>query len=222
MNTDDLIVKLLSKLGINNDALWVKLLSRLSLEENTCGTGDNIVATTNQLHVATTNQLPVAYQAFSPAGQSYFTPQAPSYLQRMSAQVFCSPPVTPGYYYHPAHPLFAAQQQSLYGLKHALRAWFQRFASYVTRVGFQHSRYYYFSTSGVIYDRFSRTPIDTESKLGVDGDSVSDPTLYRSLAGSLQYLTFTRPDISYAVQHVFLHIHDPRVPHLSALKRILR
>ncbi|GKF73757.1 ribonuclease H-like domain-containing protein, partial [Tanacetum coccineum] len=46
----------------------------------------------------------------------------------------------------------------------------------------------------------SRTPIDTESKLGSDGDSVSDPTLYRSLAGSLHYLTFTRPDISYAVQ----------------------
>ncbi|GKD95779.1 ribonuclease H-like domain-containing protein [Tanacetum coccineum] len=43
----------------------------------------------------------------------------------------------------------------------------------------------------------SRTPVDTESKLGVDGDQISDPTLYRSLAGSLRYLTFTRPDISY-------------------------
>ncbi|GKC77681.1 ribonuclease H-like domain-containing protein [Tanacetum coccineum] len=49
----------------------------------------------------------------------------------------------------------------------------------------------------------SRTPIDTESKLGVDGDPVADLTLYRSLAGSLQYLTFTRPDISYAVQQLF-------------------
>ncbi|GKE10016.1 ribonuclease H-like domain-containing protein, partial [Tanacetum coccineum] len=39
---------------------------------------------------------------------------------------------------------------------------------------------------------------DTESKLGDDGDPVSDPNLYRSLAGSLQYLTFTRPNISYA------------------------
>ncbi|GJZ65530.1 ribonuclease H-like domain-containing protein, partial [Tanacetum coccineum] len=68
----------------------------------------------------------------------------------------------------------------------------------------------------------SRTPVDTKSKLGVDGDPVSDPTLYRSLAGSLQYLTFTRPNISYAVQHVCLHMHDPREPHLSALKRILR
>ncbi|GJX67396.1 ribonuclease H-like domain-containing protein [Tanacetum coccineum] len=68
----------------------------------------------------------------------------------------------------------------------------------------------------------SRTPVDAESKLGVDSDPVSDPTLYRSLAGSLQYLTFTRPDLSYAVQQVCLHMHDPREPYFSALKRILR
>nr|ABA98073.1 retrotransposon protein, putative, unclassified [Oryza sativa Japonica Group] len=52
--------------------------------------------------------------------------------------------------------------------------------------------------------------------------SVSNPTDFRSLAGALQYLTFTRPDISYAVQQVCLHMHDPRKPHLAALKRILR
>nr|GEY65471.1 ribonuclease H-like domain-containing protein [Tanacetum cinerariifolium] len=68
----------------------------------------------------------------------------------------------------------------------------------------------------------SGAPIDTESKLGSDGNSVSNPTLYRSLVGSLQYLTFTRPDISYAVQQVCLHMHDPREPHFLALKRILR
>ncbi|GJX61370.1 ribonuclease H-like domain-containing protein [Tanacetum coccineum] len=67
-----------------------------------------------------------------------------------------------------------------------------------------------------------RTPVDTDSKLYADGDAISDPTLYRSLAGALQYLTFTRPDISYAVQHVCLFMHDPREPHFSALKRILR
>ncbi|GJZ72796.1 zinc finger, CCHC-type containing protein [Tanacetum coccineum] len=68
----------------------------------------------------------------------------------------------------------------------------------------------------------SKTPIDTEKKLRPEGSSVSDPTLYRSLAGSLQYLTFTRPDLSYAVQQLCLYMHDPREPHLNAMKRVLR
>ncbi|GKA77813.1 ribonuclease H-like domain-containing protein [Tanacetum coccineum] len=80
------------------------------------------------------------------------------------------------------HPDFVCLlQQSLYGLKKAPQAW-----------------------AHVVTCNPSRTTIDTESKLGTDGDPVYDPTLYRSLAGSLQYLTFTRPDISYAV-----HMHDP-------------
>lgn len=54
------------------------------------------------------------------------------------------------------------------------------------------------------------TPVDMSAKLsGVEGSPVADPTHYRSLAGALQYLTFTRPDISYAVQQVCLHMHDP-------------
>ncbi|GJU70234.1 ribonuclease H-like domain-containing protein [Tanacetum coccineum] len=48
------------------------------------------------------------------------------------------------------------------------------------------------------------TPVDTESKLGVDGDLVRDPMLYRSLADALQYLTFMRPGISCIVQQ--LHV----------------
>lgn len=55
-----------------------------------------------------------------------------------------------------------------------------------------------------------------------DGDHVNDPTLYRSLASALHYLTFTRPDISYAVQQVCLYMYNPREPHLAALKCILR
>jgi len=67
------------------------------------------------------------------------------------------------------------------------------------------------------------TPVDTNPKLSaVDGAPVADPTDFRSLASVLQYLTFTRPDIAYAVQQVCLHMHDPREPHLAALKRILR
>ncbi|GJX61201.1 ribonuclease H-like domain-containing protein [Tanacetum coccineum] len=76
--------------------------------------------------------------------------------------------------------------------------------------------------AGMLNCKPCRTPVDTDSKLSADGAPISDSTLYRSLAGALQYLTFTRPDISYAVQQVCLFMHDPREPHLSALKRILR
>lgn len=59
-------------------------------------------------------------------------------------------------------------------------------------------------------------PVDTIPKLATDGPLVQDPTDFRSLAGALQYLTFTRPDIAYAVQQVCLHMHDPHEPHLVA------
>ncbi|XP_059310088.1 uncharacterized mitochondrial protein AtMg00810-like [Lycium ferocissimum] len=69
----------------------------------------------------------------------------------------------------------------------------------------------------------SQTPVDTKAKLGATvGPPYDDPTQYRKLAGALQYLTFTRPDISYAVQQVCLHMHDPKVAHMHALKRIVR
>jgi hypothetical protein len=66
------------------------------------------------------------------------------------------------------------------------------------------------------------TPVDTNPKVAAaKGAPVSDTSDFRSLAGALQYLTFTRPNIAYAVQQVCLHMHDPREPHLAALKRIL-
>jgi hypothetical protein len=58
--------------------------------------------------------------------------------------------------------------------------------------------------------KLSSTHVDTHSKLPADGVSVTDPSQYRSLAGALQYLTFTRPDIAYVVQQVCLYMHDPR------------
>ena len=66
------------------------------------------------------------------------------------------------------------------------------------------------------------TPVDLHSKLSTDGPPVADATQYRSLAGALQYLTFTRPDIAFAVQQICLYMHDRRELHLAALKRILR
>ncbi|GKA93645.1 ALP1-like protein [Tanacetum coccineum] len=56
--------------------------------------------------------------------------------------------------------------------------------------------------------------------LGPEGSPVTDPTLYRSLAGSLQYLTFTRPDFSYAVQQLCLYMMTPRDATLNSMKTV--
>ncbi|XP_070039629.1 uncharacterized mitochondrial protein AtMg00810-like [Nicotiana tomentosiformis] len=52
--------------------------------------------------------------------------------------------------------------------------------------------------------------------------SIHDDTLYRSTVGVLQYLTFTRPDIAFAVNKVSQFIHNPLDSHLVVVKRILR
>jgi hypothetical protein len=66
------------------------------------------------------------------------------------------------------------------------------------------------------------TPIDANGKLAANGEPIDDAQTYRSLAGALQYLTVTRPDLAFVVQQACLHMHDPRTPHLMLLKRILR
>jgi hypothetical protein len=45
------------------------------------------------------------------------------------------------------------------------------------------------------------TPVDLQVKLAGDsGPPVEDASQFQSIAGALQYLIFTRPDIAYAVQ----------------------
>ncbi|XP_039824716.1 uncharacterized protein LOC120686567 [Panicum virgatum] len=67
------------------------------------------------------------------------------------------------------------------------------------------------------------TPADTKQKVSTDdGNLLPDGSSYHSLAGALQYLTITRPDIAYTVQQVCLHMHAPRDCHLALLKRVLR
>jgi hypothetical protein len=48
------------------------------------------------------------------------------------------------------------------------------------------------------------------------------PLLYRSLVGSLIYLTNTRPDICFALSHVSKYMDQPERTHYEAAKRILR
>lgn len=49
-----------------------------------------------------------------------------------------------------------------------------------------------------------------------------DATNYRSIVGALQYLTLTRPDISFAVNKVYQFLHKPTTLHWTVVKRILR
>lgn len=50
----------------------------------------------------------------------------------------------------------------------------------------------------------------------------SEPTYFRSIAGKLQYLTITRPDIQFAVNFVCQRMHAPTIADFGLLKRILR
>jgi hypothetical protein len=76
--------------------------------------------------------------------------------------------------------------------------------------------------AGMVDCKPCATPVDTCIKLSSDGPPAENATHYRSLTGALQYLTFTRFDITYAVQQVCLFMHDPREHHLVLMKRILR
>ncbi|XP_037493989.1 secreted RxLR effector protein 161-like [Jatropha curcas] len=67
------------------------------------------------------------------------------------------------------------------------------------------------------------TPISTGLKLGKDENTEKvDTILYRSLIGSLLYLTASRPDILLAVSLLSRFMHLPRETHFTAAKRVLR
>ncbi|KAG8493268.1 hypothetical protein CXB51_010719 [Gossypium anomalum] len=67
------------------------------------------------------------------------------------------------------------------------------------------------------------TPMVSSSVMSKDdGECLVDPTEFRSLAGALQYVVLTRPDIAYAVNRICQFMHNPTSLHMTALKRILR
>ncbi|XP_062085785.1 uncharacterized mitochondrial protein AtMg00810-like [Humulus lupulus] len=67
------------------------------------------------------------------------------------------------------------------------------------------------------------TPLELNARYSLsDGVALSDPSLYRTLVGSLVYLTITRPDIAYAVHIVSQFVASPTTVHWAAVLRILR
>ncbi|CAA7042356.1 unnamed protein product [Microthlaspi erraticum] len=69
------------------------------------------------------------------------------------------------------------------------------------------------------------SPMPTPLPLQLDelnSEPFEEPTYFRSLAGKLQYLTITRPDIQFAVNFICQRMHLPTVSDFKLLKRILR
>ncbi|CAH9086016.1 unnamed protein product [Cuscuta europaea] len=67
------------------------------------------------------------------------------------------------------------------------------------------------------------TPLSPDAPLSLsDGSSPHDATEYRSVIGALQYLSFTRPDISFVVNKLSQYMHRPTTRHWEAIKRVLR
>ncbi|XP_022881035.1 uncharacterized protein LOC111398353 [Olea europaea var. sylvestris] len=76
---------------------------------------------------------------------------------------------------------------------------------------------------GLDSKKHTRTHMSTRLKLGRNpsGKSV-DPSLYRSMIGSLLYLTATRPDIAFSVGVCAQFQANPKESHLSSVRRIIR
>nr|XP_016492478.1 PREDICTED: uncharacterized mitochondrial protein AtMg00810-like [Nicotiana tabacum] len=67
------------------------------------------------------------------------------------------------------------------------------------------------------------TPLASNEKLMKnDGGRKVDSTLYRSIIGSLMYLTATRPDIMFATSLLSRFMQIPNYIYLGAAKRVLR
>nr|GEY03572.1 hypothetical protein [Tanacetum cinerariifolium] len=101
--------------------------------------------------------------------------------------------------------------KALYGLHQAPRACQDKYVAEILR------------KFGLIDEKSASTPIGTEKPLlkDPDGEDV-DVHTYRSIIGSLMYLTSSRPDIIFAVC-ACAHFHvTPKASHLHGVKRIFR
>ncbi|XP_050876819.1 secreted RxLR effector protein 161-like [Lathyrus oleraceus] len=68
-----------------------------------------------------------------------------------------------------------------------------------------------------------RTPASAYLKLTKDEKGANmDQSLYRSMIGSLLYLTASRPDITFAVEFCDRYQLEPKMIHITQVKRILK
>ncbi|KAA0050558.1 gag-pol polyprotein [Cucumis melo var. makuwa] len=144
---------------------------------------------------------------------------------------------------HPKHVY--KLNKALYGLKQAPRAWYDRLTVYLRGKGYSRGEIdktlfihrksdqllvAQIYIGDIIFGGFpqdlarnKRTPAATHVKLTKDTEGAEvDHKLYRSIVGSLLYLTASRPDIAYAVGICACYQVDLHITHLEAVKRILK
>ncbi|XP_020703307.1 uncharacterized protein LOC110114695 [Dendrobium catenatum] len=188
----------------------------------------------------------------------------------LDADIYMKQP--PGFVNSATSNLVCKLRKSLYGLKQALRQWFNKLTGFLQSQGFgfiignndsaiqsllrqlqshfdlkqlgqislflgiqvtQSNSGYFLSqhhyASKLLRDagyadcKSAPTPaVPNRKNITSSSQPFADPTLYRKLAGSLQYLSITRPDIAFATNQVCQHMQNPSDLDFKALKRILR
>ncbi|GJU41322.1 retrovirus-related pol polyprotein from transposon TNT 1-94 [Tanacetum coccineum] len=107
-------------------------------------------------------------------------------------------------------------KKALYGLKQAPRAWYDTLSKFLLAQGF---------SKGVVDPTFDPvdTPMVERTKLDEDLSGIPvDQTQYRSMIGSLMYLTANRPDLVFALCMCARYQSKPTKKHLEAVKRVVK
>nr|GEX53322.1 hypothetical protein [Tanacetum cinerariifolium] len=105
-------------------------------------------------------------------------------------------------------------KKALYGLHQALRAWYGLYE-------FNGELTFFVGLFSEV--KTASTPMETSKPLLKDEDRQEvDVHMYRSMIGSLMYLTSSRPDIMFVVCTCARHQVSPKASYLHAVKRIFR
>ncbi|XP_019175666.1 PREDICTED: uncharacterized protein LOC109170988 [Ipomoea nil] len=76
--------------------------------------------------------------------------------------------------------------------------------------------------SGMLDCKPLATPASVTHAVSSSDQPFDNPTQYRRIVGALQYLTITRPDLSYAVNRLCQFMHSLTTDHWTMVKRVLR
>ncbi|GJT28698.1 putative ribonuclease H-like domain-containing protein [Tanacetum coccineum] len=134
-------------------------------------------------------------------------------------------------------------EKALYGLHQAPRAWYETLSTYLLKNGFRRGTidktlFIKKDKGDILQDKYvadilkkfdfatiktASTPMETNKALLKDEESIDvDVHLYRSMIGSLMYLTTSIHDIMFTVCVCARFQVTPKTSHLHAVKRIFR